>query len=200
MPLQSIAEFLLRAKDDLDSIVKLMETGDAPATSTFSNDTPVSNGRERPASHLQDLEPEDLPVENRGIITSEIALFRESAAKKAAEKKRIEVENEARRNAARGAKQGPNGPGGLRPQSHQESSNGWGARGGQIDPQSYNKPIGFVASGAVSNQDGSIASGSKISDADAERARIEQVKKSAEAMLRDVRYFILFCVPVYIYS
>lgn len=172
----------------------LMKSGDAPATSTISNDPNInSNGRERPTSHLQDLAPEDLPVENRGIITSEIALFRESAAKRAAEKKRLEQEQEARRNASR-ANQAPSG--GVRPQSQQEPGNGWGARG-QVDPQSYNKPVGFIAAG-TSISDSNPLTTVKLSDADNERARIEQSKRASEANLRDVSIFLnisLSCYP-----
>ncbi|KAK4700504.1 RNA-binding protein 25, partial [Phenoliferia sp. Uapishka_3] len=174
-------EFLLRAKDDLEAIVRLMKSGEAPATSTMAPaDTPTRGPPERGLTHLQDLAPEDLPETSREVITGEIALFRERAAKRAAEKKeREDREAEQRRNS--------NMPSMRRNGPTPQQNNGWGPRGGSqaVDPQSYNKPIDFVA-GGVKKEDGVESKPPPgPTDEERERERLERERREAEAMYRD---------------
>ncbi|KAI5481570.1 hypothetical protein MNV49_002796 [Pseudohyphozyma bogoriensis] len=186
-------EYALQVRGDLESIVKLMRRGDAPSTSTLSSDAPgqpTQQGRDR---HLQDLAPEDLPENSREVITSEIALFRERAAKKAAEKKEYEaLMEQARRNQSQGGNRQQGG------QRGQQGGNNWGPRGGQnqqqqqVDPQSYNKPIGFVAAGgpqAGGSQDEVKRDANNVpvfDDEERERDRLARDRREAEAMFRDV--------------
>lgn len=162
-----------------------MKSGEAPATSTMApSEAPTRHGPpERTLTHLQDLAPEDLPETSREVITGEIALFRERAAKRAAEKKEHEREMEARRNSNAGA---------SRPVPQQNS--GWGARGGnQVDPQSYNKPIGFVATGGGVKKEESAAElpPQGPTDEERERERLERERREAEAMYRDASSFFV---------
>jgi RNA-binding protein 25 len=157
-------------------------------------------------SHLQDLGPEDLPEESRGIITREIAFFRERAAKKEALKREEEEERERRRTGGGrgfgggfghrggatggfGQRSGPQGSFGS-PQNASAnagragspavggtSANGFGGA------QSHNRPLGFVRSGL----DGAEADAAAIgADEDQERARQERRKREAEAAFAEV--------------
>lgn len=181
-----------------------MASGSAPATSTLSSSAPTSStsGRpERSNAHLQDLAPEDLPEDSRVVITSEIALFRESAQRRAKEKEDANLAAEARRlgnmrSGSSGVPSGPSGMGGgaYRPQGNVNNGNagGWGTRGGMMDPQSYNQPIGFVAPGgaaAVKTEEG--AAPVPLDDAQVERNRAERAHRDREAAFRDVRTHLL---------
>ena len=181
---QQTEEFLLRAKDDLDAIVRLMKSGEAPATSTIApTDSPSRGPPERVLTHLQDLAPEDLPEQQREVITGEIALFRERAAKRAAEKKELEAQMEARRTSNAISRNN-----GSQQQQQQQQNSGWGARGGppQQDPQSYNKPIGFVAGGVKREDAPADVKPPGPTDEERERERLERERREAEAMYRDV--------------
>jgi hypothetical protein len=139
----------------MEGIIKLIQRGEAPGTSNLAS---AAGQRGRPdigiaGRYLQDLAPEDIPENQRQVITSEIAQFRERAAKKAAEKRAAEEARRASHSAAYRAGSGGGGQGGRGQMSPAVQQNGWGPRGGQQqqapeDPQSYNKPIGFVASGS----------------------------------------------------
>lgn len=166
---------MLQAKDDLAAIIVRMNAGDLPSTSTLSNDqssaNPTSGGRS--LAHLQDLDAQDLPEQHREIVTSEIALFRERAAKRAAEKAQMEAQMEARRNSGPAAQQ----------------NRGWGPRGGaspSVDPQSYNKPIGFVGQGQGAEVKQEAAAEPVIDDAQRERERAEREHRQAQVMFEDV--------------
>jgi RNA-binding protein 25 len=183
---QQTTEFLLRAKDELTAIIDRMNSGDIPSTSTLSSNATPSSSRptERTLSHLQDLAPEDLPDSSREIITSEIALFRDRAAKRAAEKKEMEAQLEARRYGAGG--QGGGGP----TVNGRSQGTGWGPRGGQhqADPQSYNKPIGFIAAGGEADKSEAVVEAPvpEIDDAQRERERAEKAHREDEFLFRDV--------------
>jgi hypothetical protein len=175
---QSEDEYLLQAKDDLAAIIVRMNAGDLPSTSTLSNEQSSANSTSggRSLAHLQDLDAQDLPEQHREIVTSEIALFRERAAKRAAEKAQMEAQMEARRN---------NGP-------VAQQSRGWGARGGaspSVDPQSYNQPIGFVGQGHGAGVKQGVAAEPVIDDAQRERERAEREHRQAQAMFEDVSFF-----------
>lgn len=181
---QQTSEFLLRAKEDLDAIVRLMKSGEAPSTSTIAPtdapDHPRRGPPDRILTHLQDLAPEDLPETQREVITGEIALFRERAAKRAAEKKAHEREMELKRNAVN------NSGTPQRRESGQGANPGWGGRGGTVDPQSYNQHIGFVPGGRGPEGEGGREAPSVVSDEDRERERVERERREAEALYRDV--------------
>lgn len=152
-----------------------MNAGDLPTTSSLSGEQssapqPSSGGRS--LSHLQDLDAEDLPEQHREIVTSEIALFRERAAKLEAEKRERDAQRESR--------SAPTGPAA-------QQNRGWGPRGAPPadDPQSYNKPIGFVSQGGAEVKP-NVATEPVIDDAQRERERAERAHREAEAMFLDV--------------
>lgn len=154
-----------------------MNAGDLPSTSSLSGDNssaPQQSAGGRSDAHLHDLEVEDLPEQHREIVTSEIALFRERAAKRAAEKAQMEAQMESRR-------QPPTGP-------SAQQNRGWGPSGGAPpvnDPQSYNKPIGFVGQGGAELKPDAPAE-PIIDDAQRERERAERAHREAETMFLDV--------------
>ncbi|KAM0754808.1 hypothetical protein T439DRAFT_377233 [Meredithblackwellia eburnea MCA 4105] len=183
---EETAEFLQRAKDDLEDIVRLMKSGEPPVTSTLSGPADRQRGPDRPFAHLQDLAPEDLPETQREVITSEIALFRERSAKRAAEKKEQERQMEQKRLAAAAQRNSAAVPG------QQNSNNGWGPRGGSngaaagaVDPQSYNKPIGFVAGTGSRGAENVESAPTGPTDEEQERSRLERERREAENMFRD---------------
>ena len=92
--------------------------------------------------HLHDLQEADLPETQRGLVISEIAQFRERAAKREREKMRDVRESIP---SIVGAPSGPKarewGKAQNRQTSPQVAPKGFG-RG----PQGYNKPVGFVKS------------------------------------------------------
>lgn len=153
-----------------------MKAGDLPSSSTPSNTSAPHPSGGRSLSHLQDLDAQDLPEQHREIVTSEIALFRQRAEKRAAEKKEMEAQMEARRHA-------PAPSGGNSGQQNR----GWGPRGGAapgvVDPQSYNKPIGFVQPGAEKQ---AAPAEPVIDDAQRERERAERAHREAQALFEDV--------------
>lgn len=88
------------------------------------------------------------------------------------------------------------------PQGTNQGGNNWGQRGNAggaggagVDPQSYNRPLGFVkAGGSGSAQPGNANAedGAKpvevvLDDVQAERERMEKVARDAEVAFRDVR-------------
>lgn len=178
--LQQTAEYISRAQEDLAAIISRMNAGDTPSTSALdSADAAGSQGQgARIPSHLQDLAPEELPENHREMITGEIAIFRERAAKLAAEKR----QREQQRDMGRG---GPSGP--------TPSGNGWGSRGGQPDPQSYNKPIAFAGAGQVKQEDKAVEP--VIDDAQRERERAERAFKEAEYAFKDVSSLLSSSLP-----
>lgn len=70
------------SQERIDALLKALQSGDS-----LSGDDPngKSNGYQVPA-HLKDLQEADLPENQRGIVLSEIAQFRERAMKKEKEK------------------------------------------------------------------------------------------------------------------
>ncbi|KAI0060463.1 hypothetical protein BV25DRAFT_1827973 [Artomyces pyxidatus] len=86
--------------------------------------------------HLHDLQEADLPETQRGLVISEIAQFRERAAKREREKMRDVKSN------ATAAVPAPSGPKVREWGKPQQESSGPGALG--KDAQGYSKPVGFV--------------------------------------------------------
>ncbi|KIJ59065.1 hypothetical protein HYDPIDRAFT_177947 [Hydnomerulius pinastri MD-312] len=126
--------------------------------------------------HLHDLQEADLPETQRGLVISEIAQFRERAAKREREKMRDVRENIPNILAP------PSGPK-LRewgkPQSQQPSQSTPGKSSGHgKGPQSYNKPVGFVKA-----EDGGAATGAL----DDERSKGPKTDEELERDRRDAR-------------
>lgn len=176
---QETADLVQQAKDDLANILQRIANGD-PVSSMTLPDEPVDPSRPGPKlpNHLKDLQPDDLPQEQRDNTLSEISKFRQRAVKKATDKHELNRQIEERRlamitsrvqqqvqqKAAGGGAGSPNGGGG----------------GGANDPQSFNKPVDFVASGGQT-PDG------ELDDIKRERERAERDNRQQEGVFRDVR-------------
>lgn len=194
--LQHTGEITAQAKDDLDAIVRLIATGSAPTTAGILADqrAPMTN-LERANLHLQDLAAEDLPEENRGVITGEIALFRERSArreaeKRAAESRRLSGANQYRPQQQQQQFQRP-------PQGSSQRNEAFGPA--SVDPQSYNKPIGFLAAGTKPEPSlaGRIAPQEDVKPVfvdheKIERERLDRVVRDAEQQFQDVRSLYSF--------
>ncbi|EPQ25915.1 uncharacterized protein PFL1_06589 [Pseudozyma flocculosa PF-1] len=101
------------------------------------------NTESRPAyevpAHLKDLPPEELPEEHRGSVLSEIEQFRQAAAAREEATRRREVELEQQRAAERARRAGQ-----QQQQQQQQGHQPGHANGRSQDPQSYQRPVGFV--------------------------------------------------------
>jgi Spy/CpxP family protein refolding chaperone len=146
-------------------------------------------------AHLKDLDENELPENQRGLVLDQISLFRDQAAKREADRKKreeqMEQEKEARRYAsAPQAGQGMpgRGPGGPGPSNMRT----WGAQragpGFQEQslkpigngPQSYNKPVGFVKSSDTALSD-------DLTDEQREELRVKEKKRRHDEELAEVR-------------
>ncbi|KAG6914797.1 hypothetical protein DXG01_015228 [Tephrocybe rancida] len=144
--------------------------------------------------HLHDLQEADLPETQRGLVISEIAQFRERAAKREREKMRDVRENIPLTGAPSGPKvrewgkpqgqqpqQSPTAVGSSQPRK--EQGFGKGAQG-------YSKPVGFVKSeeGGSAAYDGSSRSApgkSTKTDEELEEERKEARRRDEEVSFRD---------------
>lgn len=156
--------------------------------------------------HLRDLQENDLPENQRGLVISEIALFRERAAKREKDKANAERDrNNPARSAGVGGFSGagamgtvPSGPKervwgrpAANSRSYPESTSqqrppqqsGWGD-----GAQGYNKPVGFVKSESA-GQGSRLAGHSEKTDEELERERKEARRREADESFRDVRIF-----------
>jgi hypothetical protein len=127
--------------------------------------------------HLHDLQEADLPETQRGLVISEIALFRERAAKREREKmKELPIVSLS---APSGPKQRdwgrPQQASSQSPPHGRQNSFGKGAQG-------YNKPVGFVRS---EEQTGSSSQVTKT-DEELEQDRREARRRDEENSFRDV--------------
>lgn len=194
--LQGPDEYMIQARDDLKQIVDRLNAGGELSSLDRNGSGPDGDdAKNKVPSHLNDLAPEELPENQRTTILSEIDLFRERTVKKAAERA---AQDEARLKAQVSSHSSAGGGG--------SSSRGWGARagsassgtpshsGGAVDPQSYNKPVGFVPSGAADGQSpagqgqdrGAMTAAPEVDDAGKERERAERAAREAEYLFRDV--------------
>lgn len=131
--------------------------------------------------HLHDLQEADLPETQRGLVISEIALFRERSAKREREK---EMPLSAGSTAPGGPKRREWGKAqeALSPVQQQQGF-GRGAQG-------YNKPVGFV-------KEERMEEGRKpMSDFEMEEERKEARRKDEEMSFRDVRFRILSLISL----
>jgi hypothetical protein len=135
--------------------------------------------------HLHDLQEADLPETQRGLVISEIAQFRERAAKREREKMRdVRDSIPTLLNAPSGPKQREWGKPQNTPPSQGTKHQGFGK-----GSQGYNKPPGFVKSedspaGKEPRDDkASVAK----TDEDLEAERKEQRRQEEELSFKDVR-------------
>ena len=163
---------------------------------------PDGTKKYRIPAHLQDLGPDDLPEESRGLITREIAFFRERAAKreeasKVAEQKRdsarrqIEEQRQMthlRQNDERSPRIAQEN---RSNQQQQRAQNGPRAGGFQQSPtmnrndrqdqQNLNRNMGFVPASGPSS---ASAPQNGMSDEDAERQRQARKREQMEQQYR----------------
>ncbi|OCH87336.1 hypothetical protein OBBRIDRAFT_796313 [Obba rivulosa] len=131
--------------------------------------------------HLHDLQEADLPETQRGLVMTEIAQFRERAAKREREKMR---DVQAAVPTILGAPSGPKvREWGKGQQSEQESPQG-ASKGFGKGAQGYSKPVGFVKAGSDSPAPEQKA-GRPYTDEELEQQRKEARRKDEEASFRD---------------
>lgn len=142
--------------------------------------------------HLHDLQEADLPETQRGLVMSEIAQFRERAAKREREKMRDVRESiPTILNAPSGPKQREWGrPAGGR----QESATPNKPQGFGKGPQSYQKPVGFVKADDPNAGKDPLKDEKPVnkSDEELEAERKEQRRQEEELSFRDVSWVIYF--------
>ncbi|BGP14510.1 hypothetical protein JCM10213_000384 [Rhodosporidiobolus nylandii] len=169
-----------QAKEDTKNIQDRIAAGDPISASLTAPEpeepAPIRSGPKIP-QHLKDLAPEDLPENQRSNTLSEISKFRERAVKKAIDKHQLNQQIEDRRRAMieenlrreRAAQQA---------QMQGKQGSPAGASPGQ-DPQSLNRPVGFVQ-----GQNGQTPDG-ELDDIKRERERAEREARQQEAIFRD---------------
>lgn len=153
-------------------------------------------------AHLKDLQEADLPENQRGIVLSEIAQFRERAMKK--EKDKVDRERTAAATMGRGLGSGaqpPSGPAGYgqAPKQHWGPQNNYPPsapqgpqRGWGTGPQGYaNKPVGFIRGGEDGSNSSSVdrdrlAKETDKSDEELETERRQARERKEETSFRDV--------------
>jgi RNA-binding protein 25 len=147
--------------------------------------------------HLHDLQEADLPETQRGLVISEIAQFRERAAKREREKLR-----ENTRDSAQVAPSAPSGPKVRewgKPQSQPQPASPGAARGPPGGPQGYgkgaqgySKPVGFVkaedggAATGIVRDERQLAGKTMRTDEELEAERKEERRRDEEVSFRDV--------------
>jgi len=132
--------------------------------------------------HLHDLQEADLPETQRGLVISEIAQFRERAAKREREKQK-DSRDSAGPNVA-GAPSGPKIREWGKPQNSQSTPAAPRAQQGfGKGAQSYQKPVNFVKGDDASRQ---TPANSNKTDEELEKERIEARRQDEENSFRDV--------------
>ncbi|KAF9220249.1 hypothetical protein BS17DRAFT_715147 [Gyrodon lividus] len=137
--------------------------------------------------HLHDLQEADLPETQRGLVISEIAQFRERAAKR--EREKVREVRESIPNILSTAPSGPKLREWGKPQSQQpsQSTPAKGQQGHGKGPQSFTKPVGFVKA-----EDGDAAMGAlddrskgPKTDEELERDRKDARRRDEEVSFKD---------------
>ncbi|KAF8430971.1 hypothetical protein L210DRAFT_3651362 [Boletus edulis BED1] len=136
--------------------------------------------------HLHDLQEADLPETQRGLVISEIAQFRERAAKR--EREKVREVRESIPNLLPTAPSGPKRDWG-KPQSQQpsQSTPGKGQQAPGKGPQSYSKPLGFVKAEDTGTATGALDEWSKgpKTDEEMERDRKDARRRDEEISFKD---------------
>lgn len=169
-----------KAKQNADEHLKALNQSHADAANSGGLD------REKYIipPHLHDLQEADLPETQRGLVISEIALFRERAAKREREK----MKDERDRGYSAGA-QGSGAPSGPKqrewgkPQQPEPAQQQQGFGRG---PQGYNKPVGFVREQDGVSEDRHLAGKSTKTDEELEGERRDARHRDEENSFRDV--------------
>lgn len=175
----------LAAKAKIDNLVKSL----AQAANQSSS---ADKERFIIPPHLHDLQENDLPEEQRGLVVSEIALFRERAAKREREKIKEDRERTLSafgQNFGTGLGNGPpaNAPSGPKDRFGRVPPSGPGRQqqGFGSGAQGYNKPPDFVKSDDDRRMEESPADAMK-SDLDLENERKDARKREEDLSFRDV--------------
>ena len=143
--------------------------------------------------HLHDLQEADLPETQRGLVMTEIAQFRERAAKREREKMR-DVQNAVP--AILGAPSGPKqrewgkAPSGQATPAPTSKAGGFGK-----GPQGYSKPVGFVKAEEgrrTPTPDERPLGRSGKTDEELEAERKEARRRDEENSFRDVRVALVY--------
>lgn len=136
--------------------------------------------------HLHDLQEADLPETQRGLVISEIAQFRERAAKR--EREKVREVRDSIPNLLATTPSGPKRDWG-KPQSQQPSSTpGKGQQAQGKGPQSYSRPVGFVRAEDTGSATGALderGRGQKT-DEEMERDRKDARRRDEEVSFKDV--------------
>ena len=138
--------------------------------------------------HLHDLQEADLPETQRGLVMTEIAQFRERAAKREREKMR-DVREAMPNVLATAAPSGPKAREWGKPQLQGQNDVAGGAKAVGKGPQSYTKPVGFVKAEGESQTPGSDRQPSVRpgkTDEELEQERKEARKRDEESSYKDV--------------
>lgn len=185
----------------------LAATASEPASSDAPSTTPNAHAKKSMAAHLQDLAPEDLPEESRGLITREIQFFRERAISKRGDaEKSKEQRDRAGRDGGSGSPAGPRGFGTANnhkagygssnstPMGPRGSATGTSGSPVSNDPQSFNRPMGFVRAGQMAAAQQQLGTGgqgnghdtpSPLTDEDEERLREDRRKRMNHLEFKD---------------
>ncbi|KAG8214940.1 hypothetical protein J3R82DRAFT_10130 [Butyriboletus roseoflavus] len=136
--------------------------------------------------HLHDLQEADLPETQRGLVISEIAQFRERAAKR--EREKVREVRESIPNLLM-APSGPKSRDWGKPQSQQPSQSmpGKGQQTQGKGPQGYSKHVGFVKAEDAGAATGALDERSKGSktDEEMERDRKDARRRDEEVSFKD---------------
>ena len=138
--------------------------------------------------HLHDLQEADLPETQRGLVISEIAQFRERAAKR--EREKVREVRESIPNLLTSTPSGPKLRDWGKPQSQQpsQSTPGKGQQAQGKGPQGYGKPVGFVKAEDAGTATGALDERSKgpKTDEEMERERKDARRRDEEVSFKDV--------------
>ncbi|KPV76422.1 uncharacterized protein RHOBADRAFT_52433 [Rhodotorula graminis WP1] len=176
-----------QAKGDLANILTRIANGDPVTAHDDDPNADPADRKPRIPQHLKDLAPEDLPESHRDSTLSSIASFRQAAQKKAQAKHDLDRQIEERRQAAiaesvrlqhQPARHGPAGSPPLAASPAPSS-----ATAAAQDPQSFNRPVAFVA-GTSSGATAPLKPLSELDDARQERDRAEREYRQAEGVFR----------------
>ncbi|KAH9932787.1 uncharacterized protein BXZ73DRAFT_46699 [Epithele typhae] len=141
--------------------------------------------------HLHDLQEADLPETQRGLVMTEIAQFRERAAKREREKMR-DVREQMPTILAAPAPSGPKVREWGKPQLQGQPEPAGGAKGFGQGAQSYNKPVGFVRAmddeSTVPNRQTSARPGKTDEELEEERKVARQRDEENSYKDRERRY------------
>ncbi|KAI6015418.1 hypothetical protein PISMIDRAFT_30794 [Pisolithus microcarpus 441] len=137
--------------------------------------------------HLHDLQEADLPEGQRGLVISEIAQFRERAAKR--EREKVREVKESIPHILSSTTPTPSGPkmrewGKQQQQQTSTSPSGKGQQPQGKGAQNYSKPVGFVKAEDAGAATGALGAGLKT-DEELEKERREARRRDEELSFKD---------------